>query len=104
MSDLLTAFTTEGYQFALYAWDKAPTGDYGVISIEDGDDLMADGHHIERGTNLLVDYFTRDATDTIRTSLEAILEDEDTAWNLRSVQFESDTGYIHYEWSVGIYG
>lgn len=103
MNELLSALTTEGLQVALYGWDRAPEGDYGTISITEGNDLVADGIHVERGTEGYLDYFTRDPSDTPRTTIEAILNDG-YAWYLNSVQYEDDTHYIHYEWKWSVHG
>lgn len=102
MDNLITALATTGYSFARYAWDTAPSGDYGVVSVEGASDFVCGNKHVEKGLNCIVDYFTRDASstpkDTIETALNAF------PYSLRSTQFEDDTGYIHYEWAVGIYG
>ena len=45
-----------------------------------------------------VDYFTRDDSGTPQATIEAALEGIPCAWYLNSVQLETDTGYIHYEW------
>ena len=102
MDELVSALATTQYSFALYAWDRAPSGDYGVISMQESSDFLADNKHGESGTSFYVDYFTRDASETVKTTIEAALSAFPFA--LRSVQFESDTKYIHYEWVVGIYG
>lgn len=104
MNDLLGALTEAGLQVVLYAWDRAPSGDYGVISMLEGDDFVADGKHQERGTEGYLDYFTRDATDSTRGTIEAILNSMLCAWYLSSVQYEEDTHYIHYEWRWSMYG
>ena len=104
MDELLTALQTTGFDFALYAWDHAPTTDYGVVSLESADDLLADNKHVETGLNCFVDYFTRDATSTPKTTIESALAPY--PFRLNSVQFEDhedQTGYIHYEWRVHIY-
>lgn len=103
MNELLNALTIAGFQVALYAWDRPPKGDYGVLSLAEGNDLIADGIHVERGTEGYFDLFTRDATDLPRATVEAILNSF-TAWYLNSVQYEEDTHYIHYEWRWSYHG
>lgn len=92
------------YSFAQYGWSRAPEGDYGVVSEDSGDDFIANDVHLERGTAGTVDLFTRDATSAPRDAVEAVLNSAGVCWQLNSVQFEDDTGFIHYEWLVGIYG
>lgn len=92
------------YSFAQYGWSRAPEGDYGVVSEDSGEDFIANDVHLERGTAGTVDLFTRDATSAPRDAVEAVLNSAGVCWQLNSVQFEDDTGFIHYEWLVGIYG
>ena len=100
---LVSSLTTAGLQVALYAWDRPPQGDYGVVSLSEGNDLIADGIHVERGTEGYLDYFTRDASEAVRNTIEAVLNDG-YAWYLNSVQYENDTHYIHYEWRWSYHG
>lgn len=101
MDNLITALNATGFVFVKYAWDRAPQGDYGVVSIEDAHDFICDNKHNETGLRVYVDYFTTDATTTPKDTIEAVLNNY--PYSLNSVQYESDTRYIHYEWVVGIY-
>lgn len=103
MDELMDALSRTGLQFALYAWDRAPKDDYGVISLSEGNDLIADGVHCERGTEGFVDFFTRDTTNYPRTLIESVLNGL-CAFYLNSVQYEEDTHYIHYEWKWSMHG
>lgn len=44
--------------------------------------------------------FTKDDSSAPREAVEAAFESIPCAWYLNTVQFEQDTGYIHYEWAV----
>ena len=94
MDEILKA---TGLPFAQYGWSKAPSGDYGVWADDGANDLESDNLHTEKVTEGTIDYFTRDPSETIRTTIESALNGK-VAWYLNSIQFESDTGYIHYEW------
>lgn len=98
LNDLETALTATGYKFAHYAWSHAPTGDYGVFAEDGANDLNADGEHAEKALQGTVDYFTRDDSGTPKATVEAVLEGLNVPWYLNSIQYEDDTGYIHYEW------
>lgn len=104
LEELFLALQATGYAFAHYAWSKAPEGDYGTYAESNGNDLIADDKHIERGTEGYINLFTRDDTDTPRVKIERALNSLNIAWNLNTVQYENDTGYIHYEWEFGVYG
>ena len=96
-----------GYPFAHYGFSttaKELLGDYGVVSENGSEDFIANDIHLERGTTGTVDLFTRDDSDAPRNAIEAVLNAAECAWTLNTVQYEDDTGYIHYEWVVGIYG
>lgn len=96
---LEVALTATGLPFAHFGWSKAPDGDYGVFSEDGSNDLSAGNSHAEAATEGTVDCFTRDDSGAPQRAIEAALESvEGLAWYLNSVQFEGDTGYIHYEW------
>ena len=95
MDEILNA---TGLKFAQYGWSHAPSGDYGVWADDGANDLNADDKHAEHITTGTVDYFTRDASGTPRATIESALDNGEIAWYLNSIQYENDTGYIHYEW------
>lgn len=104
LDELINALAETGYQFAHHAWSKAPEGDYGIYAEDSGDDLVCDEKHVERGTDCYLHYFTRDDSSTPRTTIEGVLNSLQIPWFLNSVQYENDTGYIHYEWGFSVYG
>lgn len=97
MTDIQTLLDKTGYAFAQYGWSKAPAGDYGVWADDGANDLYADDVHAEHALEGTIDYFTRDASGAPKTAIEAVLNGE-VAYYLNSIQYENDTGYIHYEW------
>lgn len=98
INDLAYALDQTGYSFAHFGWSKAPAGDYGVYAEDGANDLYGDNVHAEKAVQGTVDYFTRDDSGTPQATIEAALEGIPCAWYLNSVQLETDTGYIHYEW------
>lgn len=130
MDELIQALLETGYQFAAYGWSKAPDGDYGVYALDGANDLVAGGKHAEKVNRLSVDYFTRSIDTSVvfaprgsdeyltrmeglysyidhhpaKTAIEAAFDHADIAWYLNSVQFEEDTGYVHFEWIVEVLG
>lgn len=104
LDDLVTALEGTGLAFAHHAWSSAPEGDYGTWAEESGEDLLADGIHAERGIVGYINYFTRDDSRSVQDTIENVLNEQGVAWVLNSVQYENDTGYIHYEWEFGCYG
>lgn len=104
MNELINALAATGYQFAHYGWSHAPEGDYGVYAEESGNDFIADDVHSERGTTGYINFFTRDDSGLPRNTIEQALKNLNAQWMLNTIQFEEDTGYIHYEWEFSIYG
>lgn len=45
-----------------------------------------------------IDYFTKTEFDPIFELIQDKLNTIEISWRLNSVQYEEDTGYIHYEW------
>ena len=97
MNTLETALASTGFSFAHFGWSHAPAGDYGVWADDESNDLEADNVHVEHILEGTIDYFTRDPSLTPKTTIEAAL-DGVVAYYLNSIQYEEDTGYIHYEW------
>jgi hypothetical protein len=82
------------------------TGSY-IVWAEDGegDAVHADGRKVERAITGTIDYFTKTENDPVVQQIEDALDTDDSlAWQLNSVQYEQDTGYIHYEWAFEIDG
>lgn len=98
MDELKAALDNTGLAFAHFGWSKAPAGDYGVYAEDGANDLEANNIHAERAVQGTVDYFTRDDSGAPQAAVEAALESVPCAWYLNSIQFEEETGYIHYEW------
>ena len=96
------ALDTTGLPFAAFGWSPAPpAGDYGVFAPDGSNDLYGDDGHAERATEGTVDWFTRKYPAADVAAIESALEAaEGVAWYLNPVQFESDSGYIHFEWVV----
>lgn len=66
---------------------------------EDGrNDLEADGVHAEGAVTGFSDLFTTQEFDPWAEALQASFDRLGISWNLRDVQFEEDTGIIHYTW------
>ena len=102
--ELVQALNNTGFAFAHHAWSKAPSGDYGVYAEESGEDFIADSVHAETGIVCYVNYYTRDGSMTPKNTIEAALNSIRIPWQLNTVQYENDTGYIHFEWECGVYG
>ena len=52
-------------------------------------------NHSIKGT---IYYFTKKDNDIIADEIQEILKTEKISFYLNSVQYEEETGYIHYEW------
>lgn len=102
LENLENALRGTGLAFEHFGWSKAPAGDYGVYAEDGANDFEAGDVHAEQALVGTVDYFTRDASGACREIIEAALESSGCAWALNSIQFEADTGYIHWEWTFEV--
>lgn len=91
----LLTVTNKCYHFTA---PQSVTGSY-IVWAEDNQasSVWADGEMQNQVIEGTVDYFTKsefDATaETIQNALNGVC-----SWRLSSIQYERDTGYIHYEW------
>ena len=60
--------------------------------------VWADGKMQEQALSGTVDYFTKTEFDTNVNKIQTTLSQIGVPWRLNSIQYEDDTGYIHYEW------
>ena len=70
-----------------------------ITWMEDGDnDLMAGNVHAEQCYTGSAHLFTKTEGDSLFEQIPAALEGIGASWYLNAVQYEDDTGLIHYEW------
>lgn len=95
---IANALQTTGLKFAHFSWSHAPSGDWGVYA-EDGEGtFFADRKRSEVRTEGSIDYFTHSDDGVAKAAIETALDGIDIVYWLNSVQYEDDTGFIHYEW------
>lgn len=102
---LLTLLQATKIAFAAYDWDKSPSGvAYGVLSLTGGANTIFSDNHIDaQAVEGVVDlYDTSIRTDNAK-AVQAVLDGMDgCTWRLNSVQYESDTRLVHYEWIINL--
>ncbi len=59
----------------------------------------ADNHKTIQCIQGTIDYFTKTEFDPVFDLIQKKLNSADMSWRLNSVQYEQETGYIHYEWT-----
>ena len=101
-SDLITALRATGLPLAEWAWEGQegpPQTDYLVVALDgQGESLWANTHMAERALEGSIDLFAYTDGRNNAATVEGVLNSIDCAWYLSSIQHESDTGLIHYEW------
>ena len=66
---------------------------------EDGcENFAADNRTAEQTATGTLDYFTKREYDPAVDQIQSVLASLPVCWSLNSVQYEEDTGIIHYEW------
>lgn len=99
--DLIAALTYTGFPFAHYAWSENAAErqhDHGVYAEDNEKALCANNSHAERVLQGTIDLFTRDDSGAPKRNVEAALDRYNIMYRFELVQYERDTGFIHYEW------
>lgn len=96
--DLRDLLLTIGPPVFHYFADKQK-GNY-IVWAEDveGNSLNADDRKEFQSLQGTIDYFTKTEFDPVVNQIQEKLDSADISWSLNSVQYEEETGYIHYEW------
>lgn len=89
-----------GLQVSVYHYRRAKMSPPFVVWQEDGesDSFYADNSKREQPVSGTLDYFTRTEYDETVDEIQQRLEKACASWQLLSVQYEEETGLIHYEW------
>lgn len=83
---------------AVSHFERLKSDRYFVWQEDGANDLESDNKHTEAVVTGTTDLFTKQEFDPWKEALEKSLDDYGIAWYLNSVQYEEDTGFIHYEW------
>lgn len=98
LSELKTALMETVDRVWRYKAPENASVPYVVWAEDSRRDFEADGAHAEIAWQGTVDYFTRDEDDGAVEDIEDCLTNLDIPWSLNSVQYEQQTGVLHYEW------
>lgn len=72
--------------------------EYIVWAEEESADLKADNMSTEKAMTGTIDLFTRTEYSQKIEAIETALANAGVVYSINSVQFETDTNFIHYEW------
>lgn len=74
--------------------------DYYAVWAEDseGDSVAGDNRKIAQAIQGTIDYYTKNDMDERVDKIQGALKNACISFYLNSVQYEDETGYIHYEW------
>lgn len=95
LRDLLLTVTQDTFHYHAH---KKP--DKYIVWAEAGEagSNNADDNKVNQVIQGTIDYFTKMEFDPNFDLIQEKLNSIDISWSLNSVQYEEDTGYIHYEW------
>lgn len=109
LNALLTALNgLTDIPFVELAWSHSPDDKYGVITLDNQIALNTGASPVsEKMLSGFVDVFIKKPQDlSVIDDVESVLHELGIWFALNSVQFEDDTGYVHYEWewrdSIGV--
>lgn len=78
---------------------KHPSGDRYFVWAEDGaNDLIAGNRHTEKAMTGRTDLYTKQEFDPWADAIGDSFTNFGIAWSLVSVDYEEETGFIHYSW------
>lgn len=71
-----------------------------IVWAEDmeGGSVHGDGKKLEQAIQGTIDYFTKEEGDPTVDRIQEALNGASIPFELSSVQYEEETGFIHYEW------
>ena len=95
--DFLLGITLNTYHYK--AWQQPDTY---IVWAEDGesDAVHGDNRKQKQILDVTIDVFTKTEYDPIIEQLQQAFNDRGIPFELLSVQYEDDTGYIHYEYLI----
>ncbi|HQA58953.1 MAG TPA: hypothetical protein PK033_13895 [Acetivibrio sp.] len=98
LSDLRDLLLTIEVPVFHYHASKQP--DKYIVWAEDteGTSISANNKKINQSIQGTIDYFTKTEFDPNVDKIQETLNSAEISWRLNSIQYEEDTGYIHYEW------
>jgi hypothetical protein len=64
----------------------------------EGQSFHANDRKLEQVLSVSVDYFTSIEFDPMIDNIQDAFNDARIAWNLNSLQYETETNLMHYEW------
>lgn len=100
LDGLRYALDQTGFKWAFAGWSERPKTDYGVYELTGQVQFRSDE---DSGSEIMlrgkVDYFTHDFTRGPQKAIENALRSLHLVWSLDDVQFEPETGFIHWTWS-----
>lgn len=67
-----------------------------------GEIFSADDQQDEYSTTVTIDIFSKKEKDPLFQQIYTVLNDNDISFYLKSVQYEPDTGLIHYEYEADV--
>lgn len=92
---ILVGLTSEVYLYTAKPNQKAP---YIVYGVDGANDLTAENAHSEDADQGFIDLYTKDAKDALIKSIPEALNENEISYYLNSVQYEDETGLLHFEW------
>ena len=101
LDGLRAALESTGYDFTFAAWRQPPGDrDYGVYFC-DGQEALSTGAGPASEIMLTgyIDLYTKDHSVNPKRAIESALKTLGCFYELESIQFEEESGYIHYEWN-----
>lgn len=91
-----------GITLNVYHYEARQQPDTYIVWAEDGESgaIHADNRKQKQILDVTIDVFTKNEYDTIIEQIQQAFYDKGIPYELLSIQYESDTKYIHYEYLI----
>lgn len=98
LSDIRDALLTVTQDTFHYFAHKKPNKYIVWAEDTEANSIHADNEKIDQVIQGTIDYFTKTEFDPNFDLIQDKLNSIGLSWRLNSIQYEDDTGYIHFEW------
>ena len=83
---------------AVSHYERLKSERYFVWQEEGTETMTANNRPQEKAMRGTTDFFTKKEFDPWKNAFENSMTRRGIIWSLNSIQYEEDTGFIHYEW------
>lgn len=99
VKNTLEALTEKCFHYEAFFEDESEKDQY-IVWAEDNEynSLGTDNYKGYQTVEGTIDYFTKSGVDEMPETIQNALNRARIGWEINSIQYEDETGFIHFEW------